>query len=924
MPQSRLKVIWFILVIALVLSLSACQVSSLNSSTQQENNVDLTSTSKNSVAFQELEDKKAINIALKQAVAGREEVLVFLINEIAIDNIQFSEDRSLALVWLTLIDLDSGEVIPGEPGLAIAERQHNESGETIWDITLQVDSTWAVKLSEVPDSLLSQEVKSWYMPNIQAIPKEHKIYTGYRLPWESGRAVRVSGSVGHVFTYKSCPSTCLYAFDFADGTMFPVVAAKGGRVKYAVWNWPNGNTEHANFLVLEDNSTFPTTFQVYFHLAQDSIPEKFRAKGAEVLQGEYIGLADDTGYSTSHHLHFHVHTNTNSYWGTSVDIVFEDVEINGGRPRTCTEAANFPEYGAQCQAGNWFTSENGDRERPTGAITQPLPNETFITPNVTVRGTGVDDTGIGYIQIMATSDGEWEPVGPLLDKSPFTTTINLCEAGIPNGTFFLSLQLMDTAGKLSDGTPGLVQLEKKFSCPNDPPICIPSENQIALYSDTYYHGSCALFEIGEFSKLKSIQAIGDNNADSIQIGANVLAVLYKDNNFGGLKETFLASNPDLSKNNIGVNESSSLVVELRPDVPNPPILTAPQTSDDKDKLEDIDPIKLTWINKGENLASRSELTRPGGWNIALDWQTSTKWDVGILAAGEYTWTVWTRNISGESQSTLNFIVHKQDLPPVTEMVPFKTSPTSTSIKLEWDVLEGEEDLAYFDIQIRKDGSPWTDWKTALDSKTREIRLIGDPGSNYAFRMRSADKAGNLEDYPQKAEIKLKMPLNCSEDDFELNELSDNRWDGAAQLELNKNQLHNICGQLDVDWIAFSAQSGSTYSFNLEPISEGVSISSILFGMDHELALFESNPTEIGQPTEFNWTAPNTGIFYLRLSGSNPNLFGTDTQYQVRIDRIAQLEPTTFLWSTLLLPLVLAVVKFYSRLKARIDPSEEAL
>ena len=801
MPQSRLIVIWFILGIALVISLSGCHVSSYNISTQQEDNIDLTSTSKNSIASQEIEDKKAIKTALKQAIAGHEEVLVFLINEVAIENIQFSDDRSLALVWLTLIDLDSGEVIPGEPGLAIAERQFNESGKSIWDITLQVDPSWAAKLSAMPDLLLSPEAKSWYMPNIQAIPKEHKIYTGYRLPWESGRAVRVSGSIGHVFTYKSCPSTCLYAFDFADGTMFPVVAAKGGRVKYAVWNWPNGNTEHANFLVLEDNSTTPTTFQVYYHLAQDSIPEKFRVKGAEVLQGEFIGFADDTGYSTSHHLHFHVHTNTNSYWGTSVDIVFEDVEINGGRPRTCTEAANFPEYGAQCQSGNWFTSENGDRERPNGTITQPLPNETFITPNVTVRGKGVDDTGIGYIQVMATSDGEWKPVGPLLDKSPFTTTINLCEAGIPNGTFFLSLQLMDIAGKLSDGTPGLVQLEKKFSCSNDPPICTPTENQIALYSDLSFHGSCALFEIGEYSTLKSYREIGSNNTDSIQVGANVLAVLYTDNNFGGIKETFLTSNPDLSKNKIGINRTSSIVVELRPDIPNPPILTSPQTLH-KDKLEDIDPITLTWSAKGENLTSRSELTGPNGWNKSLDWQTDDKWNIGTLPAGEYAWTVWSRNISGESQSTLNFIVHKQDLPSVTEMIPANTSPESTSIKLEWDVLEGEEDLAYFDIQIQKDGSPWSDWKTALDSNTREIWLIGDPGSTYAFRMRSADKAGNLEDYPQKAEIKLKMPLICSEDDFDLDELSDNRWDEATQLELNKNQLHNLCGQRDVDWIVF--------------------------------------------------------------------------------------------------------------------------
>ena len=50
-------------------------------------------------------------------------------------------------------------------------------------------------------------------------------------------------------------------------------------------------------------------------------------------RGQFIGIADDTGVSSGNHLHFMVHTNPSSYWGTSVDITFEDVAINGGRPR---------------------------------------------------------------------------------------------------------------------------------------------------------------------------------------------------------------------------------------------------------------------------------------------------------------------------------------------------------------------------------------------------------------------------------------------------------------------------------------------------------------------------------------------------------------------------------------------------------------
>ena len=299
MLQSRIKFASLFLGIILLFLSSGCQPNNLPPA-----NKDFVSASEINN-----EDEEVIKKALQQAISQQEEeVIAFLIYEIKIDHIDFSRDASLALVWISFIDPDSGEILPGEPALAIASRQNNEEQAPSWKITLQTDPSWAAKLSQVPEELLSAEEKNWYMPNIQDIPKDHKVYTGYRLPWENGRAIRVSGSIGHVLTYKSCPSTCLYAFDFADGTMFPVLAAKSGRVKYTVWNWPNGNTEHANYLVLEDDTTTPTTFQVYYHLAQDSIPEEFRVKGAEVLQGEFIGLADDTGYSTSHHLHFHVHT----------------------------------------------------------------------------------------------------------------------------------------------------------------------------------------------------------------------------------------------------------------------------------------------------------------------------------------------------------------------------------------------------------------------------------------------------------------------------------------------------------------------------------------------------------------------------------------------------------------------------------------
>jgi len=280
----------------------------------------------------------ALDQAIHQDIGGREDVLAYLIYNISIDSVQFSDDGSLALVWISLVDKTTGLVQSGEPGLVIGHKAADGS----WSVVLQADPTFAAELQAVPESLLSAELKTEYMPAVQQSSKDGTVYTGYRLPWTNGQAKYLTGSIGHVFTYKSCPSTCLYAFDFADGTQFPIAAAKAGVVKYAVWQYENGNTSNANYLVIEDDTTTPTTYMVYFHLAQNSIDTRLRTPGAKVYQGQFLANADDTGLSTGNHLHFMVHANPDSYWGTSVDIVFDEVSVNGGRAAYLCRSAGLP------------------------------------------------------------------------------------------------------------------------------------------------------------------------------------------------------------------------------------------------------------------------------------------------------------------------------------------------------------------------------------------------------------------------------------------------------------------------------------------------------------------------------------------------------------------------------------------------------
>src|SRR5690606_8613565 len=106
-----------------------------------------------------------------------------------------------------------------------------------------------------------------------------------------------------------------------------------------------------------------------------------------VPRGKYIGDTDDTGYSTSEHVHFMVVTTwwfgaSNYPWGESMDMRFADVTLNGGIPRTCYEVTSLPiDNGATQCIGNrsdpfnpqndLFVSGNVGASPPTGRLTRP-------------------------------------------------------------------------------------------------------------------------------------------------------------------------------------------------------------------------------------------------------------------------------------------------------------------------------------------------------------------------------------------------------------------------------------------------------------------------------------------------------------------------------------------------------------------------
>ena len=642
----------------------------------------------------------AVRTAFERTAKNRQmDLLAFMLYEPVVDSIHYTGDGKTALLWISLRDPLTGEVVETEPGLAIARSpEANSALPSGWEITLQSAENFGDQLRALPDDLLSEELAERFTSDETAAMQNLAApYLGYRLPWTAGTARRLTGSIGHFLIYNSCNVTsCRYAYDFADGTMFPLLASKGGTVKNWRVDCPNFNESCTNFLVLEDNSTVPTTYQLYYHLAQNSVPAKLRKVGVQVQRGEYIGDVDDTGYSSGHHLHFHVYqttTRTDWSWGYSVDFKYEDVPINDGHPRTCYEASNWPGYGNECNAGadgkrgtsddDRFVSGNTPANPPIGTLDTPVNRQWIDRPTVYVAGSAVDDVQISRIQALVNYDGTWRSIGDIAlnGNGTYGQEMDLCSINVPNGPLALTVRIYDREGSQAQNIP-VRQIIKNYNCgANNPPppsmMCEPSSNQIALYTDPDYRGACQRFDVSSTAYTSTkLGAIADNTVSSIQVGSGVQAILYdrsSDLNAtpGGRIETFQNSDANLSDNRIGADTVSGLWVKSRNDKPYEPSLRPPG-SKFTGGASSTDSLILAWEGGGGATSFDVALQGPSAnWTKTV---TGTSISIGTLEPGNYNWSVVARNSAGTNTSQTTFTVAEASLPAdSSKTVPYNNN-----------------------------------------------------------------------------------------------------------------------------------------------------------------------------------------------------------------------------------------------------------
>jgi hypothetical protein len=130
--------------------------------------------------------------------------------------------------------------------------------------------------------------------------------TAYRLPWRPEATMQLT---------QDCNDSCCgdhvgtdeYAYDWANGGSFTIVAARGGTITHLKINsttgcGTSGCANQANVIVIDHGDGTQST---YLHLRGNSL-EPGVACGATVVRGQALASSGTTGWSTGTHLHFQV------------------------------------------------------------------------------------------------------------------------------------------------------------------------------------------------------------------------------------------------------------------------------------------------------------------------------------------------------------------------------------------------------------------------------------------------------------------------------------------------------------------------------------------------------------------------------------------------------------------------------------------
>lgn len=134
------------------------------------------------------------------------------------------------------------------------------------------------------------------------------------------------------------------------------------------------------------------------------------------------------------------------------------------------------------------------------------------------------------------------------------------------------------------------------------------------------------------------------------------------------------------------------------------------------------------------------------------------------------------------------------------------------------------------------------------------------------------------------------PSVASPDSFE----PDNTYALAKSIVPNRAvQTHNIHVAGDLDWTKFTATAGWRYTIATFHLGAGSDTVLDLYGTDGA-TLLSTNDNASGKASQIVWTAPSSGVYYLRVRDKNAAAYGPETKFDLAVIVWPKGKPIVFL------------------------------
>lgn len=306
---------------------------------------------------------------------------------------------------------------------------------------------------------------------------------------------------------------------------------------------------------------------VYYHL--EGIPASL-ANGAYVARNTFIGYMADTYTEATCHdgtwpfAHDHFTLKYNGQYQDLNGATLARWKINRGSATgySCTNLS-FTKGSATRTCGSWVLNHPDDDNSNilNGQTFSAAISPTYDSDRFSFTGQQGQQVQIWMTRVESSNPpNNLDSYLRLYDSNDVLLAVNDDYSGLNSYINFTlpkagTYQIITTS--FNNSSSGSFTLKLQQTMP-----CTPNNDQVALFLDNNYLGSCVIKNVGVYPTAAST-GMPNNSISSVKVGSNVVLRLYDYENYGGVNSTFYGNDTALSDNTIGNDKVSSLRVEKR-------------------------------------------------------------------------------------------------------------------------------------------------------------------------------------------------------------------------------------------------------------------------------------------------------------------------------------------------------------------------